>query len=103
MAEAFRFEFTWDAAKDQANLAKHGVTFDQASTVFSDPLAQTIYDPDHSDAEERWITIGKAANNKCLVVCHTVHQNSPSVAVVRLISARKATKTEIRSYEENLL
>lgn len=88
--------FEWDEAKAQANLQKHGVTFDEASTVFDDPYARVIEDPDHSDYEERFIILGLSIRARELVVCHCLRGSDSST--VRIISARKATKTESRQY-----
>ena len=87
--------FEWDRRKAARNLARHGVSFDEASTVFADGLSLTIPDPDHSDDEERWIIIGQSNRGRLLVVVHAEHQNT-----VRIISARKAHKRERVKYEE---
>lgn len=87
--------FEWDQKKAKNNLAKHGVSFEEAATVFGDPLSITIEDPDHSIAEQRFITIGRSAQQKILVVIHTDRDLN-----VRIITARKATKLEKRKYEE---
>ena len=87
-------KFEWNAAKASRNLKVHGVSFDDASTVFGDPLAGTIDDPLHSQAEPRSVTIGVAASGKLLVVCHTDRGDA-----IRLISARPATRAERRTYE----
>jgi uncharacterized DUF497 family protein len=87
--------FEWDPRKEAANRRKHGVGFREAGTVFGDPLSITIPDPDHSEDEERFIIIGLSYERKLLVVVHTVRGGR-----IRLISARKATKHEKRSYQE---
>lgn len=88
--------FEWDEKKATENQRKHGVSFDEASTVFSDPLSGTIPDPLHSGlGEERFVTMGLSARGRLLVVVHL-----DSDEVVRIISARPATATERRSYEE---
>jgi uncharacterized DUF497 family protein len=84
----------WDPNKAEANVAKHGVSFNDAATVFNDALALTITDPDHSFEEDRFITMGLSARNQLLVVVHT-----DSAEVIRLISAREATPRERRTYE----
>jgi len=71
MAGRFEFYFEWDAAKAASNRRKHGVSFDLAATVFRDPLMISIPDEDHSEAEERWITMGQAESSKLLLVVHT--------------------------------
>jgi hypothetical protein len=86
--------FEWDEGKASANLAKHGVSFSEASTVFADPLSRTIPDPLHSDDEGRFIIVGESAAGRALVVVHTHRGES-----VRIISARKATPRERKDYE----
>ena len=68
---AFQYRFEWDPHKAVANRRKHGIGFEQAATVFRDPLAVSIYDEDHSENEERWITLGQAENGSLLVLVHT--------------------------------
>lgn len=87
--------FEWDPSKDASNTEKHGVTFEEASTVFSDPLSITIGDPDHSEEEFRFLTIGISVHNRIIVVIHTDRSES-----IRLISARSATPRERRYYEQ---
>lgn len=65
------YHFEWDAAKARANLSKHGVSFRTATVVFRDPLALTVYDEEHSEDEERWVTLGRAPGGQYLVVAHT--------------------------------
>ena len=89
--------FEWDDNKARSNLAKHGIGFDEASTVFGDPLSLTIADPAHSQIEERYITIGNSHKQKLLVVAHTNRGDN-----IRVISARPATRRERKSYEENI-
>ena len=92
-------DVTWDAAKAQSNIVKHGVTFAQAATVLLDPLALTVFDAAHSGAEERWFTLGKAFEGKLLAVSHTYQPTGPASAQVRIISAREATRRERAQYE----
>ena len=87
-------EFEWDPNKAAANLAKHGVSFDEASTVFGDPLAATVHDSLHSDSEDRSVTIGRSASNRLLVVVHTDRGER-----LRLISSRVASRAERKQYE----
>lgn len=87
-------QFEWDAEKAAANLAKHGVPFDEASTVFGDPLAGTVLDPRHSTEELRFVTIGLSTTHRLLVVAHSDRDDR-----VRIISARRATRRERREYE----
>ena len=88
-------EFEWDDDKAELNEQKHGVTFPEAQTVFADPLALTGYDPDHSDAEDRYITMGTSLEGRLLVVAHTDREDR-----VRIISAREASRRERRDYED---
>jgi len=97
---AFRFEFEWDPVKADANLTKHGLDFERAATVFLDPLAVTIADEDHSETEVRWITLGKDAGGQYALVIHTFEWMAGERGRVRVISARRPTKAEIRDYEE---
>jgi uncharacterized protein len=87
--------FEWDSAKAAKNLRKHRVSFEQASSVFYDPLAVTGADPDHSEDEERLVTFGLSSAGKLLVVSHTERGDA-----VRIITARTATQPERRIYEE---
>jgi len=89
--------FEWDAAKAKSNERKHGITFEEASTAFADDLSITINDPLHSDDEERLILIGLSKSSNTLVVVHVERAE-----VIRIISARKASKKEQKIYEENL-
>ena len=88
-------EFGWDQNKADANLSKHGVSFDEAITVFDDPLYLDFFDPDHSHYEYRYIIIGQSSDNRLLLVSYTEHGES-----VRIISAREATRRERKDYEE---
>ncbi|MGH7216843.1 MAG: BrnT family toxin [Nitrospiraceae bacterium] len=87
--------FEWDPAKDAANQDKHGVSFEEASTVFGDPLATTVDDPDHSHDEARFLTLGFSVRNRLIVVVHVDRDD-----FMRLISARPATPNERRTYEQ---
>ena len=87
---------TWDPKKAEGNLRKHGVSFDEAATVFSDTLSTTFPSQDHSKNEARFLTIGLSANRQTLVVAHTEDDN-----VIRIISARQATSQEKRFYEKD--
>jgi uncharacterized DUF497 family protein len=89
--------FEWDLRKARSNLAKHGVGFEEASTIFGDPLSLTIPDPDHSLTEERYITLARAFTGKLLVVVHTDRGNN-----IRIISARRASQRERKFYEESI-
>ncbi|MDR2197330.1 MAG: BrnT family toxin [Coriobacteriales bacterium] len=87
--------FEWDEHKSRANIAKHQVSFDEAQTVFADTNARVINDPDHSDDEERFIIMGISSRLRIVVVCHCYREDDE---VIRIISARKATKGEVNSY-----
>jgi uncharacterized protein len=87
--------FEWDTNKANGNLAKHGVSFEESSTVFGDPRSLTIPDPVHSQTEERFVTIGSSHRGKLLVVVHTERGDN-----IRIISARPASRRERRNYEE---
>lgn len=100
MSQGADYEFEWDDAKAESNLRKHGVAFSEAMGVLADPLALTRFDDEHSDEEERWISLGRPAAGKLLVVVHTFTSTGPSTALVRLISAREATAHERAQYEE---
>ena len=88
-------EFEWDIAKAETNQSKHGVSFEEATTVFGDPLELTIHDPDHSAHEERFVSVGRAATARLLVVAYTERQPNR----IRIISARVPTATEVKRYE----
>ncbi len=92
------YDFDWDTGKARTNLAKHGVSFRLATSVFRDPLALTLYDDEHSEQEERWVTLGQAENGQTLVVIHTARWLKPTEIAVRIISARKADPAEYRDY-----
>ena len=92
-------KFEWDRKKENINITKHGVTFEQASYVFADPFALNRYDEEHSEDEERWVLLGKSLNQTILLVAHTFRDNDGK-EFVRVISARKATKKEEKSYKE---
>jgi len=88
--------FEWHDKKARLNKRKHGIAFEEASSVFGDPLSLTIYDPAHSIAEERFTTIGASFVGRLVVVVHTDRKG-----VIRIISARKATKNETKQYEQS--
>lgn len=87
--------FVWDENKAEINLRKHGVSFQEASTVFDDYDALQIYDPDHSEEEDRFIMLGMSSALRILVVCHCYRENDEQI---RIISARKATRNETATY-----
>jgi len=88
--------FEWDPDKAEANRRKHGVSFEEASTAFGDPLSLTVGDPDHSEDEERYVLIGTTFRNRLVVVVHTDREGA-----TRLISARMAEPRERRRYEQD--
>jgi len=91
--------FTWDPAKAKANEHKHGVSFEEARTVFYDDNARLDHDPDHSEDEDRFILLGMTDKLRMLVVCHCYRADDSEI---RIISARKATKKERKQYEDFL-
>jgi uncharacterized DUF497 family protein len=88
-------EFEWDDAQAAVNRRKHGVSFDEAATVFDDPLVGIFHDEEHSVTEDRWIAIGISHRGRLIVVSHAYREGR-----TRIISARKATANEVREYEE---
>jgi len=95
-----RFQFEWDEVKAAANVRKHGVSFDHARTVFYDPLLLTVADLEHGENEERWFSIGRAASDSVLSVIYLWSETETGITKIRIISARKATVTEMRQYED---
>ena len=89
-------DFEWDENKQSANISKHGIKFTEAKTVFNDPLYIDFFDPDHSDNENRYIIFGISEQHRLLAVSYT-ERNS----IIRIISARSATRSERESYEEH--
>jgi uncharacterized DUF497 family protein len=90
-------KFAWDSKKASENIKKHKVSFDEAVTVFYDPLAKIADDPDHSDSEDRFLMIGHSHNVNLLIVVHVYKEEKDTI---RIISARKATKREKKDFEE---
>ncbi len=88
-------KFEWDTKKAEANRSKHGVAFDEAQTVFNDPLYVDFYDPDHSDDEDRYIIIGESELGRLLIVSYVERGE-----LIRIISAREVTLKEREAYEE---
>lgn len=89
------FTFEWDDKKNSTNKREHGISFEEAQTVFVDEKALFIHDPDHSDEEDRFILMGLSAKLRVLVVCHCYRKRDE---VIRIISARKATSLEQEQY-----
>jgi uncharacterized protein len=94
------YDFDWDPRKAAENRKKHRVAFEQAATVFNDPRALSIYDAQHSVAEDRWITLGISESSGLLVVHHTFQETDANSVRIRIFSSRKATKGEINQYAE---
>ena len=86
--------FEWDAKKAAANFSKHQVSFEEASTIFGDPLALTIDDPDHSIEELRFLTSGRSKQQRLIIVAHTYREGA-----IRIINARQTTPSERKQYE----
>ncbi|MFZ5500520.1 MAG: BrnT family toxin [Candidatus Micrarchaeota archaeon] len=87
--------FSWDATKARDNIQKHGVSFEEATTVFLDENARLMHDPDHSVTEDRFVLLGLSSRLRLLVVCHCYREDE---RVIRIISARNATKHEQKKY-----
>ena len=96
------FLFEWDEIKAAANLRKHGVSFDVARTIFNDPFLLTVADLEHSKAEERWFSVGSAFTGTVLAVVYLWFESEQATTKIRVISARKATPSEIRQYKGSL-
>ena len=88
-------DFEWDPDKEQSNQRKHGISFLEASTVFGDPMELTIYNPDHSEGEYRFLSMGRASSGRLLVVSYTERKENR----IRIINARPATAAETKRYE----
>ena len=87
-------QFEWHAQKAAENLEKHSVSFEEAASAFADPLSLTVYDPDHSEEEDRFVLLGQSSSQRLLVVCHTERGDR-----IRIISARVANRRERAQYE----
>ena len=97
-----RYDFDWDPKKARTNQRDHRVSFERATTIFRDQNLLSISDEDHSELEERWITIGLDESGILMVVVHKFDTDTPDSARIRIISARKATKKETEIYEEGI-
>ncbi len=95
-----RYTFEWDPVKAKGNLRKHGISFERAAELLLDPLAVSVFDEEHSEAEQRWVTIGRDSHGGVLVLVHAYPEASAEEWRIRIISARKATKREAAQYEE---
>lgn len=91
-------DFEWDPEKEQWNRKKHDVSFLEASTVFGDPMELAIYDPDHSEGEHRFLSVGRSSSGHLLVVSYTEREENR----IRVINARPATATEMKRYESKI-
>jgi len=98
-----RYNFDWNPTKEKQNIRKHQVNFRIAATVFRDPYQLTLYDEEHSENEDRWITIGLDEKGILRVVIHTFEQTDKYSCLMRIISARKATFNEQKYYQERKL
>ena len=103
MERQFEHRFEWDPVKAVSNAREHGVSFERAASVFLDPRAMSIFDDEHSEEEERWITLGLDRAGVLLVVCHTFREQKEggreASAKIRLISARRADRREAGRYQ----
>ena len=99
MERKFEYQFEWDAAKALRNLREHGVSFERGATVFLDPRAMSMFDDEHSEEEERWITLGLDRAGALLVVSHTYREETEAGAKIRLIPVRGANQSEAAQYQ----
>ena len=91
--------FEWDEVKNKNNRSKHGIWFEEAQSIFDDPAGRVFLDPDHSDEEDRFLVLGMSSAARLLVVVHCYREKG---TIIRIISARKATKKEVEFYEEGI-
>ena len=94
------YTLEWDPRKGWSNALKHGVGVEEAATVFKDPKMLTLFDTEHSESEERWITLGISERGRLLVVSHIFRDVSADAVVIRIFSCRKATLKENLQYQE---
>jgi uncharacterized DUF497 family protein len=97
-----RYDFEWDPKKARSNVRKHKINFERAATTFRDPHLLSIPDEEHSGSEERWITMGLDENGSVLVISHKFETLDQRVSLIRIISARKATRKETEQYEKGI-
>jgi hypothetical protein len=100
VANRFEYKFEWDPVKAEKNWKDHGVTFEQAATVFLDAKLLSRLDDEHGDDEERWVSLGIDKSARLLVVCHTHREIKQRNATIRIFSARKSTRRETTEYEK---
>jgi uncharacterized protein len=93
------YNFKWDPAKAVSKLSKHGISFRQATQIFKDPMAMSMFDEEHSFDEDRWVTVGITPSAQYLLVVHTFDQKDDTTVEVRIISARRASRREIQRYQ----
>ena len=98
MDKPFQYQFEWDPVKARRNARNHDITFERAATVVLDPEALSAFDDEHSQDEDRWITLGIDRAGTLLAVCHTYREETEASARIRIVSARKATKSEAKQY-----
>ena len=92
------YYFQWDPKKAKTNNRKHGVSFERAATIFRDQRALSVFDDEHGIGEDRWVTLGIDSSGILLVVCHTFEEETKDSCRIRIFSARKATKKEMKQY-----
>lgn len=97
-----RYQFDWDPAKEAINNRKHQVNFRRAASVFRDPNQLSLFDDEHSDEEDRWLTLGIDSGGVLRIVVHTYNQVNESMVEIRIIAARKATAYEANQYDEGI-
>ena len=98
-----RYNFDWNPEKEKQNIRKHNLSFRQAASIFNDQNQLSVYDEEHSDNEDRWITIGLDSTGVLRVVVHTFERTDEFSSEIRIISARKATSSEAKQYQEQSL
>jgi uncharacterized protein len=94
-----QYNVEWDPEKARINLKKHGISFELASSIFFDPCAVSIFDNEHDENEDRWITMGIAKNGHLILLCHLFKEETKDSSTIRIFSARKATKSEAKNYK----
>jgi len=93
--------FEWDIEKARTNEIKHGISFEEAASIFHDPNAISIFDVDHSQSEDRWLTLGMSNLGRIIVLCHTLNDEASDRVSIRIISSRKAKQREIKQYRKD--